>query len=152
MDAWVIWLIVAVVFAVGVTARRLVGELHGREGNDVIIGGGGFDYMDGGPGDDVYVYRTAGESLAASYDVIILEGGRDRIDLRAVHPTSISWQETIGGYWQNFAISNMVTVETAVGAMTSGIRAASTSRRKTRSSASSCPVGSLIPIQRFMIF
>ena len=101
-----------------ITGHAGASELYGRQGDDTIIGGGGADYMDGGPGADLYVYRASGESIGGAVDEILLETGLDRIDLRQVFPTSISWQETMLGYWQNFAVSNIVTVQTPSGTMT----------------------------------
>ena len=93
-------------------------ELWGEGGDDVLIGGGGADTLLGGAGRDRYVYLAASDSVAGARDAIGLTTGDDAIDLRAVSPVSVSWQETMGGYWQNYAISNLVTVETAAGTMT----------------------------------
>jgi len=93
--------------------------LYGREGNDVLIGNGGGDIMDGGPGSDRFVYLAAGDSTAAAPDRLALfETGIDQIDLRAVSPSAVTWQETMYGYWQAFAIQNVVTVTTAAGTLT----------------------------------
>jgi VCBS repeat-containing protein len=92
-------------------------EVYAEGGDDVLIGGGGGDSLRGGEGRDRYVYLAATDSMNGARDHLYFVGGEDLIDLRAVNPIAVSWQETMGGYWQAFSISNIVTVQTAAGTM-----------------------------------
>jgi VCBS repeat-containing protein len=100
-----------------ITGHAARSFLNGGDGNDIIIGGGGGDFLSGQEGADIYVYRAVSDSVDGAADVVSLQTGEDRIDLRAVAPLSVSWQETMYGYWQNFAITNVVTIVTAAGTM-----------------------------------
>ncbi|HEV2817907.1 MAG TPA: calcium-binding protein [Allosphingosinicella sp.] len=72
-------------------------SLDGGDGNDWIQGGGGADTLAGGAGADRFVIAAAGDSTAAAADTINgFESGSDKIDLRAVSPTSIELS-TSGG-------------------------------------------------------
>ncbi|HEY5724316.1 MAG TPA: M10 family metallopeptidase C-terminal domain-containing protein, partial [Allosphingosinicella sp.] len=94
-------------------------EIIGEGGDDVITGGGGADTLGGGDGRDVFVYLASSDSVSGASDQLSdFRTGDDRIDLRAVAPTSVSLQETMLGYWQGFAISNVATIQTASGTMT----------------------------------
>ncbi|HTU10088.1 MAG TPA: M10 family metallopeptidase C-terminal domain-containing protein [Allosphingosinicella sp.] len=92
-------------------------EIYGEDGDDILIGGGGRDFLTGGAGRDVFRYLAASDSRDGAVDVMYLDTGEDRIDLRAVTPLSVSWEETRYGYWQGYAIENLVTVQTAAGTM-----------------------------------
>ena len=100
-----------------ITGNSGMNDIFGDDGDDILIGGGGADSLRGGEGRDLYVYLAASDSTASARDHLYFDGGEDRIDLRAVNPISVSWQETMLGYWQNFAISNVVTVQTPGGTM-----------------------------------
>ena len=93
-------------------------DIFGDDGDDILIGGGGRDTLNGAAGRDIYKYLAVSDSVAGAVDVLAFNTGEDRIDLRAVAPLSVGLKETMLGYWQNFAISNVVTVQTAAGTMT----------------------------------
>lgn len=72
-------------------------SLNGGDGNDWIQGGGGADTLAGGAGADRFVIVAAGDSTAAAADTINgFESGSDKIDLRAVSPTSIDLSTSAG--------------------------------------------------------
>jgi Ca2+-binding RTX toxin-like protein len=51
--------------------------LYGKEGNDTLIGGRGFDYLDGGPGDDLFVFEPNG---VLDRDTVVGGPGNDTLD------------------------------------------------------------------------
>lgn len=53
--------------------------LCGGGGNDVLIGGANYDSLQGGLGDDIYRFN-AGDLAAGGNEIIIDEGGNDRIE------------------------------------------------------------------------
>ncbi len=59
-------------------------EIVGGAGNDALFGGGGRARLAGGDGDDVYVFRSLGDSRGASYDVIRGFDQGDVIDVRGI--------------------------------------------------------------------
>jgi Ca2+-binding RTX toxin-like protein len=77
-------------------ANTLIGGSNGDviqagAGNDIIIGGGTGDVLYGQAGADVFKYLAATDSNSASPDgLYVFETGIDKIDLSAVHPTSVS--------------------------------------------------------------
>ena len=69
---------------------------NGLGGDDVIEGGGGADDLDGRSGADTFVYRNVSDSSGSAIDDIIdFETGVDKIDLRPVGATAVSW--TVSG-------------------------------------------------------
>jgi Ca2+-binding RTX toxin-like protein len=54
--------------------------LSGNNGNNVIVGGGGADVMDGSGGNDTYRFR----SLSEIQEDLIVFGSGDKIDLQAI--------------------------------------------------------------------
>lgn len=51
----------------------------------MIVGGGGADRLDGGPGRDVFRYLSVTDSTLAARDVIVgFQRGQDRVDLSAI--------------------------------------------------------------------
>jgi len=94
-------------------------SLNGGDGNDWIQGGGGADTLAGGPGADRFVIAAAGDSTAAAADTINgFESGSDKIDLRAVSPTSIDLSTSAG--------ITTLTAQTAGGAVVLRIQGAVT--------------------------
>ena len=80
-------------------------------GNDTIEGGGGGDLLAGASGADTYVYRNVSDSSGSSIDDILsFDTGVDKIDLRPVGATGVSW--TFDG------TTSTVTAQTPTGNLT----------------------------------
>ncbi|HEX8525517.1 M10 family metallopeptidase C-terminal domain-containing protein [Allosphingosinicella sp.] len=91
--------------------------LRGFGGDDVFTGGLGADEMEGGKGADTFVYNEVGDSVANAFDnLVYFESGIDKIDVRALSPTSITWVE-FSNYWSS-SYWNTVSIETPGGMMT----------------------------------
>ncbi len=69
-------------------------QLLGGAGADVLIGGAGADILQGFAGADRFVYLAAADSVSGSADRIkLFETGIDKIDLRALHVSTVSWTD-----------------------------------------------------------
>ena len=58
--------------------------ISGMAGNDTINGGGGADNLSGGIGDDIFLFRSVGDSAPTARDTITDMGATDKIDLRQI--------------------------------------------------------------------
>jgi Ca2+-binding RTX toxin-like protein len=90
-----------------------------RDGNDILIGGGGSDTLDGGLGADRIVYRAAGDSTAAAFDIVWeFESRIDKIDVTALAVESIGWTKQTENTGVSINTYFMATIVTGEGTMT----------------------------------
>jgi serralysin len=60
-------------------------RLYGGDGNDKLLGGTGADRLYGNAGNDLFIFRSAGDSLPTARDIVCdFTPGSDRIDLRSI--------------------------------------------------------------------
>ena len=86
-------------------------RLDGGSENDLLLGSGGADTLIGGAGADHFVYTSTSDSMIGAADTIEgFESGVDRIDLRALAPSSVMLG-TSGAF-------TTVTAQTAAGTVT----------------------------------
>ena len=94
-----------------ITGNAATNALAGAAGDDVLEGGGGADTLTGGTGADTFVYRNVSDSSGSTIDDIGgFEIGVDKIDLRPVGATAVSW--TFNG------TTSTVTAQTPTGNLT----------------------------------